>query len=451
MKYISYYVVFACLIIGRSSLAEAAPDGSETYTLASQRNVGSLDHVNIQLDARGDLLTKSGTDEKIDRQQVSLSCLRDYDEKTLQLPDTAEKSLRSVRFYHESSGSLTKADAVISPKIRPENRIVGVEIAGQKSTIFSPKGPLNLDELELVSTLGDSLCLDQLLPAGPVKIGATWRISDDVVALLLGLEEITSNSTQMAFTEATAEYARFELLGKVEGKLYGASSQIDLAAKCRFNRHAGRIDWFAMKLTQKREIGVVEDGLDWTVVVKIKIDRRDASQELSDAALAGLKLKPTDESTLVQYLSRSGGYELTHDRSWYLIDRTHDYDEFHRLDRGQDIGLCKISVQSQVSVAKLPNLEQFQGVVRKLLAEKFGEFLETSQAETPAHLRILRLKVKGKEGETAVRWHYYLVSDPEGRQAVAAFRVEEKRLEQFGQADEQLVHSLRFVERVEKK
>ena len=88
--------------------------------------------------------------------------------------------------------------------------------------------------------------------------------------------------------------------------------------------------------------------------------------------------------------------------------------------------------------------------MQKLLGENFGEFLEVSQAETPAHLRILRVKAKGKDDEVPVRWSYYLVSDPEGRQVTFAFRVEEKRLEAFGRADEQLVHSLRFVEKKKK-
>ena len=54
--------------------------------------------------------------------------------------------------------------------------------------------------------------------------------------------------------------------------------------------------------------------------------------------------------------------------------------------------------------------------MQKLLGENFGEFLDVSQAETPAHLRILRVKAKGKDNEVPVRWFYYLVSDPEGRQ-----------------------------------
>jgi len=442
-------MVFFLGIAWPSPLPAALGD-TETYTFVSQREVNHIDHVNILLEVSGDLLAKSGSDEKLNRQELGLTCRRDYDEKTLQMPTVTEKMMRGVRYYHEAMASFRKGTATQNPTLGPENRTVGVEIVGGKETLFSPKGPFNWDELDLLATVGESLCLDQLLPAKPVKIGESWKISDDTMALLLALEEITSNSVQMVLTEVTPELARFELAGHVDGKLYGAGNQISLKAKCRFDRRTGRIDWFAMRLKQGREIGVVEDGLDATVLVQTKITRLETAEKLGDAALADLPSKATDNLTLIRYLLSQGGCQLTHDRSWFVIGATRNHDEFHRLDRGQDIGLCKISPQPQVSMSKLPSLEQFQGIVGKLLGENLGEFLELSQAESPAHLRILRVKAKGKDNEVPVRWFYYLVSDPEGRQVTFAFRVEEKRLEQFGRADEQLVHSLRFVEKSQK-
>jgi len=451
MKYIHYCIEVVFLASLPSSPVYATPADTESYTFTSQRQVGHVDHVNILLQVSGDVLMKAGSDEKPSRQEVGLTYRRDYDEKTLQLPTATEKTLRGVRYYHEVLATLKKAAVVQNPTLRPENRLVAVEIVGGKETLFSPRGPFNWEELDLVSTVGESLPLDQLLPGKPVKIGESWKISEDTVALLLALEEITSNSLQMVLKEVTPEFARFELAGKAEGRLYGASNQFSLTAKCRFDRRSGRIDWFAMRLKQSRDIGVVEDGLDATVLVQVKINRMEASEKLGDAALADLNLKPTDDLTLVRYLQSGGGCQLTHDRSWFVIGATRDYDEFHRLDRGQDIGLCKISPQPQVDVSKLPTLEQFQAIVQKLLGENFGEFLEVSQAETPAHLRILRVKAKGKDSQVPVRWFYYLVSDPEGRQVTMVFRVEETRLEAFGRADEQLVQYLRFVKKKEKQ
>ena len=429
----------------------AAPDDPSAYTFSSQRQVNDIDHVNVLLEASGDVLTKATTGEKPERLDVALTCRRDYDEKTLQIPTESQKKLRSVRYYHQASASFRKGTITQNPALQPQNRIVGVEMVGSKAVLFSPAGPFDVDDLELVTTVGESLPLDQLLPGKPVKIGDLWRVPDQAVALLLALEEITSNSLQMTLNEVTADFARFELAGQVEGRLYGASSQLNLKAKCRFDRRTRRIDWFAMRIKQNREIGLVEEGLDWTVLVQIKISRLETSEKLSDAALANLNLNPTDDLTLVRYVATGGECQLTHDRCWFSTDRTREHDEFHRLDSGQDIALCKLSPQPQLSVSQLPTLEQFQGIVRKLLGEKLKEFLDLSQAESPARLRILRVRAKGTDNDLPVRWSFYLVSDPEGRQVTFSFRVEEKWLEQFGRADEQLVHSLRFVEKKDKK
>ena len=218
MKYISCHVMFVLLATAQSVSLLAAADDVQTYTFASGRQVGHIDHVNILLEVSGDILMKSGSSEKPDRQELGLTYRRDYDERTLQIPTATEKTLRGVRYYREASATGRKGSMAPNPALGPESRLVAVEIVGGKETLFSPKGPFNMDELELVTAVGESLALDQLLPGKPVKIGESWKISDDTMALLLALEEITSNSVQMVLNEVTPEFARFELAGQVEGR-----------------------------------------------------------------------------------------------------------------------------------------------------------------------------------------------------------------------------------------
>ena len=113
MKYISYCLVFVCMATSRQSLLLA--DDLQTYTFASQRKVGHVDHVNILLELSGDVLEKSGTSEKPEHSKVSLTCRRDYEEKTLQLPTAADKTLRGVRYYHEAWPSSRKRTSCRTP------------------------------------------------------------------------------------------------------------------------------------------------------------------------------------------------------------------------------------------------------------------------------------------------------------------------------------------------
>ena len=44
-----------------------------------------------------------------------------------------------------------------------------------------------------------------------------------------------------------------------------------------------------------------------------------------------------------------------------------------------------------------------------------------------------------------MRWIYYLVAEPQGRQAAFTFTVEQKLVERFADADKPIVQSLRFA------
>ncbi len=442
--------ILASLAITTMAPKAAGADGPQSYELRSLRGVGQIDHASVVLEANGDLLVRSGSgsaSEKAERREVNLTCRRDYDEKMLQLPSGSDKTYRAIRYYREASAKLQKGTVALNPSLRPDRRLVGVEIIGPKVTPFAPRGPLSVDELEVLSAVGETLPLDELLPAKAVKIGDSWAVPDETVAVLLGLDEVTTNTLQTSLKEVTPEFARLEVSGRVEGKLYGAMNQITLRAKCRFDRRTQRIDWFAMGLQQTRDVGMVEAGLDWSFQVKVRVTPLAAAEELSEKVLADLPLKPTDELLLVQYLLDRGDIQLTHDRSWFLTGHSTDQDEFHRLDGGRDIGLCKVAPLPQVSVSKLPTAPQFVDIVRKALGNNFNETADVSEARNDAHLRILRVAVKGKDGDVPARWFYYHVSDPEGRQVTLTFRVEEKDAEAFGRADEALVQSVRFMEK----
>jgi hypothetical protein len=247
--------------------------------------------------------------------------------------------------------------------------------------------------------------------------------------------------------EVTPEVARLEFVGKVEGRQYGANDQIELKAKCRFDRKQGRIDWFAMRVKHTREIGLVEGGVDVVALMQIKILHKDSSERLADAALKDIPLKPTDDLCKLAYEPAAAGWRLLHDRSWFLTEHYRDQDVFHRVEGGQDLALCKISPMTKSDPAKLAPLKQFQADVQQRLGENFGTFLEASESTNDANYRVYRVAVQGTDEKVPVRWFFYLLMDEQGRQAALAFHVEEKQIQAFGKADLLLADSLRFVEK----
>ncbi len=236
MRYFVSAMLFVFLLAPPAALTAAESENDESFTLQSQRQVGQIDRVNIVLEASGDVLAKTASGDATERVAVSVSARRDYDEKMLSVGDASDKALRSVRYYNEAAANVKRGTSEQKPTLRDDRRLIGVEIVGGKATPFSPQGTLDIDELELVTAAGESLPVDQILPATPMKIGQKWKVANDTVALLLGLEQVTANSVEVVLKEVAPDVARMELEGQVEGKLYGAANQVSLKAKCRFDR-----------------------------------------------------------------------------------------------------------------------------------------------------------------------------------------------------------------------
>jgi hypothetical protein len=457
MKAATVYPMVLTIATLAAGLRGAGAEEVPTYSLRSTRQAGQIDRVTILLEAAGDLLMRSGPrGEKNEKTPMSLVFKRQYDEKTLELPaaGAAAKRWRSVRWYDDAEATLDLAHEPQKLTLSPGHRLIGLEVAPNSVTHFCPRGPLSLAELELVRTVGDSLSLDALLPSEAVPSGRKWKIPDEVVTVLADLEQVKTNTVETLLKEVTPRLARLELAGRVEGTRDGATVRIDLAAKCRFDRASGRIDWFAMKFKQQQDISLAEDGLNLEALVQIRIAPVETSEHLAEAALADLPLRPTDALSRVLYQPPDGTWQLLHDRSWFQTSHTRQLYVFHRIDRGQDVGLCKISPKTKVAPEKVISLEQFQAEVREALDKNFGEVLEAAQLSTEAGCQAYRVVVKGSdkglqkgtESDIPTRWHYYLVFDPQGRQAAFAFRIEESKVEAFGKADEPLIQSFRFVE-----
>ena len=107
---------------------------------------------------------------------------------------------------------------------------------------------------------------------------------------------------------------------------------------------------------------------------------------------------------------------------------------------------CNLASLADHDPGKLVSLAEFQEDVRRALDKSFGEFVEASESSNAAQYRIYRVVVHGTASDLAMRWIYYLVAEPQGRQVALTFTVEQKLAERFADADKPMVQSLRFAE-----
>jgi hypothetical protein len=367
------------------------------------------------------------------------------------MPTDAGTVWRSIRQYQRAAATVTVGDKRFEPALRPEHCLIACEAGKQAATLFSPAGCLAREELETIDVQGNSFLLDRLLPEKPVAVGDDWPHSEPLMAALLGLDEVVKSTVTSTLKEVTDKVARFEFAGKIEGAIYGVSTQIEVKGRYRFDRLTQRIDWFAMLVREERQSSYVEDGVDVTARLQVLIAPQvDEPAALAAATLAKVTLKPTADLTGLNFELPGGGCRFQHDRRWYARPphAKTAVAVLRLLDRGAPLGQCNVSLLARQEPDKLTSLDKFQEDVKKALGTNFGAFVETNETTDEQKHRVLRVVVDGtvaaKPDDVPIRWIYYHISDPQGRQVSLTFTVEKEAIKRFADADKPILASLRL-------
>jgi hypothetical protein len=180
--------------------------------------------------------------------------------------------------------------------------------------------------------------------------------------------------------------------------------------------------------------------------LSIQIKPCETSAHLSDAAVEGVSFESAPELLQLEHRSKQGDWTFAYDRQWNLAPDTQDKAVLRLVDRGEYIAQCTLNSLPSSEPQKLVSREAFQEDLRKALDKNFGEFVEASESPGPEKYRMLRVAIRGTVSELPMRWIYYHLADPQGRQAVFVFVVEEKLYDRMAGADKKLVDSFRFAE-----
>ncbi len=441
--------VFGALALGLLATASTAAGEPDLGRVAatSRRTTDAVDRVEISLEVGGDLKVADGkaggkpVDEKL-----SVAARLAYEERSLVLPSEPDRPLRALRHYDQIDVVNKVGEGTFQPQLRDTRRLIGVEVRAPKVLLFSPNGALTREELDLIDLPGNSLLVDRLLPDRPVAPQEAWKPPSEAVAALCSLESVKRCDVQCVLTEATGANAKFEMSGSVSGALAGQSTKIELKAKYRFDRKTARIDWFAMALQESRAIGPMGPGLEVVAKLQMKITPVEKSARLGDEAVKHLVTEPSPELQQLSYASVGGGWQMAHDRRWVVITEKGDAAVLRMADQGEYLAQCSITAVAAGSQQKPVSLSDFQDEIRQALGKNFGQFVRAAQTPGEAGYQVYRVEVVGAVSDVPVQWIYSMVLDGQGRRAVLAFVVQGSMSERFGQADQEMVRALRFVD-----
>jgi len=413
--------------------------------LRTKLRTGDLSRVTIDLEVGGDLkLDESAKTEG--PVKMSVAARLTYEEKVQQFPVDLGGALRSARHYEETTATLKIAQKTVQPALHQEHRLIGVQVEGGATTLYSPAGPLTREELDLIDVPGNSLLADLLLPEKTVRAGETWKHPDSLMAALFGVDKVTRNAVESTLTGVFDGLARMQLSGRLEGTVGGAATIIEVKGKYQFDLTSRRVHWLGLLMHEVRTPGEAAPGLDVVARLQMQITPAKQPVHLTSAALKKLLLDPTPEALRLTHSSTDGRWKLTHERPWHVTADEREVTVLRFLDKGQRLAQCNISSLPKADEGRPLALAEFQDDVKQALGKSFGEFVEAAESTNTAGYRIHRVVVRSVVSDLPIQWHYYLVADPHGNRVALAFTIDGRLVSRLDDADRRLVNELRFVE-----
>jgi hypothetical protein len=194
--------------------------------------------------------------------------------------------------------------------------------SGDRKAPFSPDGPLTWGEIDVVRTdVFLPALIPGLLPAGAVKPGDAWKVTAAALAELTDMEKVESGELAVKFLAVTkvrgTPMAKLQVGGAVRGVNEDGPNRQTLDGTAYFDLTGNFLAYLSVKGTKElldgkgQTLGVVNGQftLDRTPLAKLPDD-------LSDASLRDLDLKPGAENTLLLYDNPDLGVRFLYPRGW---------------------------------------------------------------------------------------------------------------------------------------
>jgi hypothetical protein len=424
---------------------------AESYTLKPAAREAT--QVETRVDVQGELklLVTIGTDdggksrEKTSRVPVTVQADLRYSERPLLQASSPTLLQHSLRHYATAQAEMKVGRGEILSELGQQRRIIVLHDSTEATNLFSPAGPLEQAELDLLLLPFDSGLLTHLLPSQPVKLQETWKPSDEALARLLRWEVVNTSDVKLTLDRVEKNIAIIAIAGRVAGEVEGVTSDIELTGKLNFDIKQQLCASLAVELKEDRAASPGTPGFETTSRIKVALSPAEIPAELADGVIADLKTQPDDATRLLRLVSANQGFELVHEPGWRSVSDQPQLAVLRLLDGDALVAQCNISRLTPLPAGEQLTLEGFQQDLKRSLAKSFGDFVEASESLSESGLRVLRVVVAANVSDVPIQYVFYHLSDDRQNRASLAFTMDAEMVERFGRADETLVGSFTFT------
>lgn len=368
-------------------------------------------------------------------QPVKLEAGHRWAEKVLNINDKTGMPSKVVRNYEAARSTLTVgSDRSTQQTLRMDRAFMVAVRNDEGLTVFSPRGTLFQEELELIGEHFDTLVLAGLLPGKEIPIGNTWQLDNAAVLGLCLFEGLEHQSLTGRLETVAGELAKVSIYGNAKGVESGAQVVLTISATLTYDLVKKSIVNLEWKQEDQRDQGPLSPGFKATVNVTLNRSTIKEPTELGTAAMAFVPagLAPPPSMTALTFRDSRGQFEMTQPRGWRLTSINDPHTILRLVERGELMAQATITILDRAKPGEHMDKADFK---QKMLASpgwKPGQVIEEGEVRGRGNRYIYRMSVGGSSGDRQVVQIFYLVAEPTGEQVVVAFEADPQKATKLG-------------------
>jgi hypothetical protein len=416
----------------------AQPAQAQTYSLAEPLLDNACFRLEMSLELKGKITVQQ--DGKPASYPHGAQARHEFVERILNA--NGPLASKSARYYHKAEASLTTDKEAVVKKFRPDRKLLAAQRLKDQTHVYSPKGPLTQDELELTEHF-DTLCLAGILPGKDVAVGDSWKIDSAVVQALCDFEGLVEHDLTGKLEKVAGDRAQIVLIGKAKDIDMGAEVNLLVKATAQFDLKEKRL--VALEWTQddQRQQGPVNPKLSAEVKITLTRTPIEEPSDLNNFALVPFPNDPAPPENLlaIQHKDARNRFRFQYGRDWHLVGVKDEQLVLRLMDRGHFVAQATVTPWKKAD--KMMSVDDFKELMEKAPGWEQEQVVERKdKIDAPYGHRVYRVTALGElEGVKAMQV-FYLVNSPQGDQAIVTFTLTPNQVEQLSSRDFPLVRSL---------
>lgn len=433
----------ALWLMGIAAILYALSVAAQAVELKPSASAGELRLNELTLEVKGELRVMA--EKQLQTLPMTVAATAKFTERRVD-DGTLANEIRTLRYYENAKATIRVQNESTMNRLREKHGLVRGKLTQNKLQLIAANAPLTRDERDLLDLSGDPLSLAGLLPTSEVEVGNNWTVPSEKLAAIYGLDEVKRSEVTVKLNKFEDNIATLTLTGKLNGSVLGSSTAMTLSGMLSFNSKTGNFDDWSLTIKEQRDPGIASPGLDVTAKLTATAKTIYEAKELNDDNLGGLALIDDQQPERLSYVNRRGVFRFQYDPRWKI-----------RSDESQQINLQlvdgnMVAAQANVRMVQLPagappmQLKEFEQEVKTSLGKNFSKIQDKHEGVNPLGVRTLKIVSEGAVDTVSVLWLSYYFEGPDGYRVAFTISLEDKMLEQYGEADKAILETMEFNE-----